>query len=299
MSVRGAIAVAFALATVVSAPAAFASASASDSSARIHVGDTLDVTVYGDASLTQATTVLDDGTIVYPLVGRLRLAGSTPTDASATLVRALNRYVRNPIVTVAIARQGQLNVLVLGNVKTPGKYTVRSDARVSDALAASGGLGPVDGAYPIARVTQPDGTLASASLQQLLKDGDASQNIALANNAIVYVDGPQTFHVQVLGSVERTGFVEIDDGARLSVAVARAGVSNTAHPDLSHVYVTRVDPDGVQRSHIIDMYQALQNGDLRYDPVMKKGDLVFIPENKYAAGTRTGPSALLLRLIGL
>jgi polysaccharide export outer membrane protein len=266
----------------------------------INPGDVLNVTVYGDSTLTQSATVLDDGTIVYPLVGRIAVAGETTTAASDTLARALKRYVRNPIVSVAVSQQGQMTVLVLGNVKTPGKFAIRSGGRLSDAIAASGGLGPVDGPFPDARVTEPDGTLATASLQKLLKGGDPAQNVSLANNAIIYVDGPQTFHVQVLGSVERTGFVDVDEGQRLSVVIARAGVSNSAHPDLSRVIITRVDPDGKERSHVIDMYQALEHGDLRYDPVMKKGDLVFVPQNKYASGSNAANTAggIIRRLIG-
>jgi len=77
-------------------------------------------------------------------------------------------------------------------------------------------------------------------------------------------------------------------------------VSNAVHPDLSKVTVTRVDPDGKERSHIIDMYQALEHGDLRYDPVMKKGDLVFVPQNNYAAGSNAANTAggIIRRLIG-
>jgi polysaccharide export outer membrane protein len=266
---------------------------------RINPGDVLNVTVFGEPNLTQPlTTVLDDGTIVYPLVGRIHVGGDTTTQADTALSRALQKYVRNPIVSVTVSSAGRISVLVLGNVKLPGKYAVRPDARLSDAIAASGGLGPVDGAFPVARVTEPDGTLKTASLQSLFKDGDASQNIRVANNAIVYVNGPQSFHVQVLGSVERTGYVDVDEGQRLSVVIARAGVSNQVHPDLNHVTITRVDPDGVQRAHVINMYEALQNGDLRYDPVMKKGDLVFVPQNKYYTGNDLGAGAILRRLIG-
>lgn len=264
---------------------------------KIHAGDQLNVQVYGEQTLSQPVTVLQDGSIQYPLVGRLQVAGSTPAEASEKLRSSLMKYLKHPMVTVGVNQEGASSVLVLGNVKTPGKYVVRSGARVSDALAAAGGLGPTDGALPDARVTQPDGTMQNVSLNRLLVKGDDSQNVAMTNNAILYVSGPLMIHVQVLGAVDRPGYIDISEGDRLSVAIARAGAGANSRADLNHVYITRKDPSGGPQSHEINMYEALKGGDLRYDPVLAKGDVVFVPEARKPM--QFSPLSLLTRLFGL
>lgn len=264
---------------------------------KIHAGDQLNVQVYGEQTLSQPVTVLQDGSIEYPLVGRLQVGGSTPAEAADKLRVALTRYLKHPMVTVGVSQEGSASVLVLGNVKTPGKYIVRSGARISDALAAAGGLGPTDGALPDARVTQPDGSMENVSLQRLLVKGDETQNAALTNNAIVYVSGPLMIHVQVLGAVDRPGYIDIAEGDRLSVAIARAGAGASSRADLNHVYITRKDPNGGPQSHEVNMYEALKGGDLRYDPVLAKGDVVFVPEARKPM--QFSPLSLLTRLFGL
>ena len=268
---------------------------AADGSYVIHPGDQLNVAVYGDATLTQPATVLPDGTIQYPLVGRLHIAGMTPSVAARAITERLERYVRHPLVTVNLAQQGLLNIIVLGNVKTPGKYQVRNDAHLTDAVAVAGGLGPTNGDLPIARLTEPDGSLKSVSLQALLHDGDATQNLPLTNDATVYVIGPNTFTVSVLGAVDRPGAIEVDEGDRLSLALSRAGVSGV-RSDLSKVTVTRIDKTATVRHSEINMYAALQHGDLRFDPVLRKGDTVFVPEARQPL--QFNPGVLLSHLIG-
>src|SRR5579884_1381545 len=103
-------------------------AHADQSGTVIHPGDQLSVQVYGDQSLTQNVTVLNDGTIEYPLIGQVAVAGKTPEQAAAILRERLLKYVRHPVVTVAITQLAQPNVMVLGDVKNPGKYALPSDA---------------------------------------------------------------------------------------------------------------------------------------------------------------------------
>ncbi len=66
--------------------------------------------------------------------------------------------------------------MVLGDVKNPGKYQLRSDARLSDAIAAAGGLSDQDGNYPLARISNPAGAVTQVSLQKLLRQGDTSSD---------------------------------------------------------------------------------------------------------------------------
>jgi polysaccharide export outer membrane protein len=265
----------------------------------IHPGDQLSVQVYGDQSLTQTTTVAADGTIDYPLIGRVHVADKSPSAASAAITQALRAYVKDPRVSVSISQVGMMNVLVLGAVKVPGRYQIRSAGHLTDAIAAAGGLGVTNGDFPPARITLPDGSIKTVSLQKLLHDGEAGLNIELGNNSIVYVAGPNTFTVEVVGAVDRPGNVELNEGDRLSMAIARAGTSPNMLSDLSHVVVTRIDKNGKATAHEIDMYKALKDADLRYDPVLIKGDVVYIPQGRRPVALGGfSPLALIQHLLG-
>lgn len=244
----------------------------------LHPGDQLAVSVFGDTTLSQTVVVLSDGTVVYPLVGRIKVGGYSIDAATARMQNALRRYVRDPMVTLEVTQQGTDNVLVLGNVKTPGKYSLPSNAHVADAIAAAGGLGDTNGDYPNARVSVDDGAPQTVSLQALLGNGQLEDNISLGSDAIVYVTGPAPMNVEVLGAVDRPGQVPVYVGDHLSIAIAKAGNSSNSKADLSHIHVSRTLPDGSTQSETYDLYRALEHGDMSADPVLQKNDEVFVPQ---------------------
>ena len=270
---------------------------ANDPASHINSGDQLNIQVFGEPTLSQVVTVQDDGNIEYPLIGRIEVGGKTPSQAAETIKDALTQYVRHPIVTVALAQAGENNVLVLGNVKTPGKYVVRSGARLSDAIAAAGGLGATNGDYPKARVTQDDGQMREVSLQQLLVDGKSGLNVPLSNNAVVYVEGPLPIQVEVVGAVDHPGYYTVHQGDRLSAAIAQAGTSANSKADLNHVVVSR-EVDGKVEKDQVNMYKALHGGDRAHsDPILQKDDVVYVPQAKQV--NAFNPIYLIENLIGI
>ena len=244
----------------------------------IHPGDQLSVAVFGDSTLTQTTMVLSDGSVDYPLIGRVPVAGKSPDQAAAVLASHMREYVRHPVVSVQITQLGQPNVLVLGDVKTPGKYQLRSDARLTDAIAAAGGLANMNGAFPDARVEDANGAVSTVSLENLLQRGDSSLDSHLAEGSIVYVPGPVQMTIDVTGAVDHPGDIQISEGDHLSVAIAKAGDSQGSHADLNHIRVVSTDAAGKQSTQEYNLYDALKKGDQNADPTLKKGDVVYVPE---------------------
>jgi polysaccharide export outer membrane protein len=261
---------------------------------RIHVGDQIAVTVAGEQNPTQVVKVVRGGTISYPLVGSVTLAGLTPTEASAAMEKALAKYMRHPVVTVGVVQEGQMEVLVLGNVKQPNKYMISSQGRLYDAIAAAGGLGPVDGELPMARVGTADGKISQYSLQKLLQEGDSTQNAPLFDQATVYVESPATFLVRVVGDVQRAGDVQVHEGEHLSAAIARAGPTQTA--DLNRISLARTDADGKKSVQTINLYAILNKGDFEKDVVMQKGDFLSVPISRGHQDTVSGPFSVLYTL---
>jgi polysaccharide biosynthesis/export protein len=268
---------------------------------KIHPGDQLSVQVYGDQSLTQNVMVLSDGTVEYPLIGRVPVAGKSLDQAAGLLTERLRKYVRQPVVSVSILQLGQPDVLVLGDVKTPGKYQLRSDARLTDAIAAAGGLINVNGTFPDARVADASGTVTSVSLENLLQRGDTALDVPLSEGSVVYVPGPVQFTVDVAGAVDHPGEVQVSEGDHLSIAIAKAGDSQNANADLNHIRLIRTDADGKQTTTEINLYQAINSGDQSADVALQKGDVIYVPQAAHHSdvfgGVGSGLLYILTRLI--
>lgn len=245
----------------------------------IRVGDTVSVIVYGEVALSQPTLrVLPGGAVSMPLAGDVIIAGMTPTDASSAIARTLSRYLRSPKVTVAVIAAATVDVLVLGNVKNPGKYPLQPESRLTDALAVAGGLGPVDGQLPMARMQSAEGTVTDVSLQKLLQQGDITVNLPVTNGMTIYVTAPLTMNIQIFGAVDHPGDIALHEGDRLLMAIARAGTSPSLNPDLNRITLRRLQDDGTIKTQSINLYEIVKSGDLKKDVVLQKGDIVFIPQ---------------------
>lgn len=267
-----------------------AASPAIDQSTVIHPGDQIAIQVYGNQTLSQTVTVLNDGSIDYPLIGRVHVADHTPAAAAGLLKRKLLAYIRRPVVSVAITQLGQPRVLVLGDVKNPGEYQLRSDPQVTDAIAAAGGLVNINGAFPQARVADADGRVTTVSLQDLLHNGDMSQNVHLSEGSVVYVPGPVQFNVEVIGAVDHPGQIQVNEGDRISAAIALAGDDSNAHADLNHIRLIRY-VNGKEVTREVNLYQAINNGDSNVDLQLEKGDVVYVPQSRQA-GTDLVPSGI-------
>ena len=83
----------------------------------------------------------------------------------------------------------------------------------------------------------------------------------------------------MLGAVTHPGNIAIAQGDRLSSALARAGTGPVVNSDLSRVFLIRTvsATDRTRRSYQIDVCAA-QRGDERFDPVLRDGDKIFVPE---------------------
>jgi len=266
---------------------------------RLHSGDQLNVVVYGEQTLTGPATVLPDGTITMPLVGRVHVGGETSDEAAQTITQALQKYLKHPAVTISVTQEGLLNVLVLGNVKSPGKYAISPTSHLTDAIAAAGGLGPTDGPFPDARVGTPRGTVTQVSLQKLMLGGDTSVDVPMEDGAVVYVPAPLTINVEVLGAVDHPGEIQINDGDRLSMAIAKAGNSASASADLNHIHVTRPLPNGTSQNFDVNLYDKLEKGDLSTDLVLQKGDVVYVPQGHVPNTQKVTAGAALLGILHL
>ena len=102
--------------------------------------DVLDISVWENTQISRTVPVRPDGKVSLPLVNDVQAAGLTPMQLRDVLTTMLVPYVPIPAVSVIVREVNSVKVTVLGEVKTPGRYNLRSRSTVLDLLAMAGGL---------------------------------------------------------------------------------------------------------------------------------------------------------------
>ena len=99
-------------------------ASAQDDAYVLGAGDTVSIQVFDENELSGTFTIGEDGSIDYPLLGRLSVSGQTTDALDETLTAHLGtKYLRDPQIQVSVDNFGSHPVQVLGAVKTEfGKF---------------------------------------------------------------------------------------------------------------------------------------------------------------------------------
>lgn len=106
---------------------------------QLDTGDTVRVTVYGDAELSAAYKIDDSGAIAFPLVGPVQVRGATTKVAAGRLAAALaNGYMRNPDVAVEVAEYRPF--FIQGEIRNAGQFQYVYGMTVRAAISTSGGF---------------------------------------------------------------------------------------------------------------------------------------------------------------
>ena len=101
----------------------------------------LDITVVGSDLLSSKFITDGAGSIDYPLVGNVNLAGLSPNAASRVIAdRLRGRYVLNPQVIVIPDELSEVTFSVGGEVDRPGNYPASASTTLMRAINAAGGL---------------------------------------------------------------------------------------------------------------------------------------------------------------
>jgi len=107
---------------------------------RIGPADVLQISVWKNELLTRSVPVRPDGMISLPLVDEIRAEGLTPMELRGALKQKLSEYMPHPEISVIVLELHSFAVSVLGEVKSAGRYELRSSTTVLDLLAQAGGM---------------------------------------------------------------------------------------------------------------------------------------------------------------
>jgi polysaccharide export outer membrane protein len=107
-------------------------------------GDVFEVRVYQQEEMTNKYRVTSAGTISFPLIGMVQVAGKTPAEVESDIRdRLADGYLRNPQVSLLVSEFGSQTVSVFGEVQRPGTLKFSNAMTIIDAISQAGGLTPM------------------------------------------------------------------------------------------------------------------------------------------------------------
>ena len=188
------------------------------------MGDMVRVSVFRNPELTTEARVSERGTILFPMIGEVPVAGLTPSQAGQRIADKLRsgRYVVNPEVTISMMQVNSRQVSVLGNVMKPGRYPIDStSAHLTDFIALAGGVGPT-GSDEVTIITNRNGRpeKLEVDLAEMFRRGDLSRNVALEPGDTIYVHKAPM--VYVYGEVQKGGAYRVEPNMTVMQAIAMA-----------------------------------------------------------------------------
>lgn len=115
-----------------------------DRTYRIGPYDLLQIKVFQVDELSSQERVNEDGFVVMPLIGNVKVGGLTPREAEQAIAKQLGEnYLQNPQVNIFVAEYASQKVTVTGRVKKPGVFPVAGKTTLMQAIALAGGLDEV------------------------------------------------------------------------------------------------------------------------------------------------------------
>jgi polysaccharide export outer membrane protein len=106
----------------------------------LFAGDVIEVVVWRNPEVSRTATIRPDGFISLPLLQEVKAAGLTPKELADSIAKMYSGRLLNPEVTVLPTTVRQPTVYVLGDVRNPGGYPIRTSVTAAQAVAAAGGV---------------------------------------------------------------------------------------------------------------------------------------------------------------
>jgi polysaccharide export outer membrane protein len=238
---------------------------------RLGAGDVIRVNVYQNPDLTLETRIGEAGLVSYPLLGSVRLGGSTVSQAEKTIADGLRtgNFVKQPQVNIQVLQVRGNQASVLGQVNRPGRYPIEvADMRLSDLLAVAGGIA-ASGADTLTLVGMRDGKPMRKVIDMpaIFRSDNRENDVVVQNGDVIYVERAPMIYIY--GEVQRPGAMRLERDMTVMQALATGGGLNLRGTEKG-LRVHRRAADG-----------TLQVLTPRMDDPLREGDVVYVRESLF------------------
>jgi len=273
---------------------------------RIGPNDVLSIIVWEHPELTSPAgkfgtaeeggrLVSPDGTIFFPYVGTVRVAGKTAEEIRAMLTNGLARVLENPQLDVRVVAYRSQRIWVVGEVETPGPLAITDvPTTVLDAISKAGRV--TERADLVHATLTRDGKPYAVNLLAMYENGNMTDNILLEGGDALHIPDRSRQRVYVLGEVPRPTTLVIDDGRmNLTEALGGAGFADPETAAPAYTYVIR---GTAEKPQIFRLYGKSPAAFVLADQFqLKPQDVVYVESKQLTRWSRVLNLLLPVRIV--
>jgi polysaccharide export outer membrane protein len=188
-------------------------------------GDIIRISVFKSPDLSLDARVSEVGTIGYPLIGSVPVSGLTLPAAERKIAQMLKDggFVLNPQVNILLTQALGNLVSVIGEVNTPGRYSIEAaGGHLSGMLAAAGGIGTNGGDLVIVTGLRNGKPFRrEIDIVKMSLSGNSGDDIDLLGGDTLFINRAPLFYIY--GQVQKPGQVRLERAMTVMQALASGG----------------------------------------------------------------------------
>lgn len=184
-------------------------------------GDQVVIDVYGASQNTHQLTISPEGTVTVPGYGPIYVSGMTVAAANGKIRSTLGSRYASSKVKLSVGQTRTIMINVMGEVRTPGTYTLSAFSTVFHALYRAGGINDI-GTLRNVKVYRNGKLITVVDIYEYILNGRLAGNVRLQDGDVVQV-GPYDCLVGVIGNVKRPMFYEMRKNESVATLLKYAG----------------------------------------------------------------------------
>ena len=225
---------------------------------KISLRDQITVILSGSKDAIFNLNVKLNGTILFPELGAIAVAGKTFGEVKETLSGLIDQSYIGVQIDVSIKDLSAKKITIVGAVKAPGTYLVNPFSTISSALAYSGGISEI-GTLRSIRLIRSNGSTFSFDLYKLLINGDRSDDITIEAGDVIVIDPAEQF-ITLTGEVRRPAIYEITANETLEDLVTFGlGFSQYANKSNIELRILDIESSSIQNTNVTNLVADLAN----------------------------------------
>lgn len=153
-------------------------------------GDLIDISVFNETDMNRTQRISGNGYITMPLIGTVKVAGLSVTDAEIEISYKFKKYIKQPHISIFIKEYCNTTVYVLGQVKNPSaiKIPPGRNLTILEAITSVGGFTNI-ASTKVRVLRMEDGKQKNieVDISQITKQGKKDLDIILKPSDIIFV----------------------------------------------------------------------------------------------------------------
>ncbi len=194
---------------------------ATPQSYRLGPGDAVNIDIYGASQRSITATVSPDGDIVIENFGPIHVGGLSVAQATARIRSQLGARYQSSRIKLSLGQTRTVTINVMGEVVTPGTYTLSAFASVFNALYMAGGTNDL-GTLRNIKIYRHNRLISVCDIYDYILNGKMTGNVRL-NDGDVIIVGPYDCLVNITGKVKRPMYYEMKRNESIETLLRYAG----------------------------------------------------------------------------